>query len=366
MKKILIAPDKFKGSLSAMEVCEAIENGLVSNYPEALITKLPLADGGDGSIDVISNYLNLEEVQLEVEDPLGRSIQSAYFKEDDTAFVELAKASGIALLKDHEKNPWLTSTIGTGQLMLHAIHNGCKSVKLFLGGSCTNDAGIGIAHGLGFRFLSKDNEVLHPSGGHLLNIQKIQHPDALPSFAIEILCDVKNPMFGPNGAAHTFAKQKGADQDMILKLDNGLRHFAEVLEAQLGRSVGQLEGGGAAGAIAAGLMGLFDARIKNGFEYFKNLSQLESAIDAHDIIISGEGQFDLTSMNGKVIGGIVDVLKDKQQPLYLMVGNNAVDTSQVPSSIKEIRSIMEVAPSLEDAMGHSATYIQEQVGRFVF
>lgn len=359
--KVLIAPDKFKGSLSAEEVCLAISKGLKKYSKVFKIKKLPMADGGDGSLEVLSNHLHLEEHFVEVTDPLGRPIKSSYLSHDKTAYIELAKASGLTLLSNDERNPMYTSSEGTGALILNAIENGFDHVVLMLGGSSTNDAGIGIAHALGFRFLDRYNHVLKPLGENLFNIKSILKPrlNILKNLQLDILCDVKNKMFGPRGAAFTYAKQKGANESQMEFLDAGLKHFAKVVETELNISISEFEGGGAAGAISAGLTAMLGGHIIDGFGFMSKQLDLESSIQNSDFIISGEGQLDQSSFEGKVIEGILNLSKVFEKKLALFVGNNTLGNEVLQNGLFDVKSIMDVAIDQDDAMLNGAGYLEK-------
>ncbi|NNE25674.1 MAG: glycerate kinase, partial [Saprospiraceae bacterium] len=252
--RILLVPDKFKASLSSNEICSIIGQQLTKEFGDSIsIEQHPMADGGDGSLNVLSQFIPFQQTVMEVKDPLGKNCQAYYCTHDATAYVELAIASGIAAIPQSYRNPRYTSTYGTGQLIKNAIDNGYKNIFLFLGGSSTNDAGTGIASALGYTFLNKDGSVLQAVGDNLGSIDNIQYNGDIEfnDISIQILCDVTNPLYGLNGAAYTFAQQKGANQEDIEYLDKGLQSFAEVLKSYSGIEVQEFEGAGAAGGIGA-------------------------------------------------------------------------------------------------------------------
>jgi len=359
--KILIAPDKFKGSISAEQVCMSISKGL-KKYSDAFkIIKLPLADGGDGSLEVLSNHILFQEHFVEVQDPLGRQIQSSYLTHRNTAYVELATASGLARLDISDRNPMYTSTIGTGMLIVHAIQKGYKHIVLLLGGSSTNDAGIGIAEALGFQFLDSEGNTLSAVGKNLINISSIKKSslDKLNTVKLDILCDVKNPMFGINGAAFTYAKQKGANSEEVEYLDKGLRHFSKVLKTEFNVNVSELEGGGAAGAISAGLHAMLDGQLISGFDFMSTQLNLAEHVQNCDYIISGEGQLDSSSLQGKVVFGLLNMSKKFGKPLSLFVGNNAMPLISIPKEIDHLKTIMDVAHNKEDAIRNASGYLEK-------
>ncbi|MEO0472979.1 MAG: glycerate kinase, partial [Bacteroidota bacterium] len=300
--KILIAPDKFKGSLTAQEVAEAIENGISKSLPDAQIFRQPLADGGDGSLDLMANFLRLKKVQREVSGPLGRPVQAIYAIGQGIACVELAQASGLVLLGENQRRPTQTSTLGSGELIRDAILSGAKKIYLLIGGSATNDAAMGIAHALGYRFLDENRKVLSPKGGHLVKLRYIDNSLLMPlkDVSFHILCDVDNPLYGPKGAAFVYGPQKGASPSMVKKLNQGLRQFAKVVQRRWSIDVQQIKGGGAAGGVGAGMAALFGAEILGGFETIAQMTQLDKQIKAADNVISGEGGLDDQSLQGKV------------------------------------------------------------------
>ena len=355
---ILIACDKFKGSLDAKSVCVAISSGIKTNYPLAKIESLPLADGGDGTLEVLKEIMDGRSIYVDTTDPMNRKINAEYFVADNTAYIELALASGIALLKESEKNPAERNTIGTGILACHAMNQGYKEIVFCLGGSCTNDAGIGILHGLGFKFLDTHGKELKPIGKNLIAIQNISVPELPSQIRFKVLCDITNPLYGPNGAAYTFAKQKGADDKMIEALDQGLRHFSKVVKKEIGKDISKIPGGGSAGGIGAGLHGCLDAELVNGFNFLKNKTDLEERIKEADVVLTGEGKIDHTSMNGKLIGGINELCKKYSKPLYAIVGRNDFNTEEVNQyGFEEIKSIMSIESNLEIAIKNSARLI---------
>ena len=357
--KILIASDKFKGSMSAQTVCEAIGKGLENDSALEMIY-YPMADGGDGSLNVLSNHLSFSKNKVLTVDPIGRVITCHYLTYSDFVFIELASASGLTLLSENEKNPLLTSTIGTGKMIADAISNGYKKIYLLLGGSATNDAGMGIATELGFQFLDKNKNELLPIGKNLVDVKFISYNSIfdLEKIKFTLLCDVQNPMYGTTGAAFVYAAQKGATNKQISFLDEGLKNFSSVLEKYCGRNISQLAGGGAAGGIGAGLVGLLNAELKRGFESIATLTNLEEQIKNADWVISGEGKLDEQSLEGKVISGIATLCKKHQKPLALFVGKNELTFMQMNElNAKYIFSISDVAENFEDAMFNGEKYL---------
>lgn len=359
---VLIAPDKFKGSLSAKAVAKAIAEGLSENHKDWNVEIKPMADGGDGSIAVLADILHLKKNKVSTTDPLGRPIDGYYYTSKNTAYIELATASGIALLSYGELDPTKTTTLGTGILIANSLDRGYKKIQLFLGGSATNDMAMGISTALGFRFLDNDNNPLEPIGSSLALTRKIKLSNKynFQDIEIELICDVKNTAFGPNGAAHIFAKQKGATPRQITELDNGIRNLCKVIESQTGKDISLLNGGGAAGAVAAGLAALVNAKIKSGIQTIAELTHLEESIKKADLVISGEGNLDQQSTNGKVIGGLAALCKRYNKQLVLFVGNNELTMTEANSlDIKSVYSILNFARDLDDAMQNAESYLKK-------
>ncbi len=362
--KILIAPDKFKGSLSAAQLSGILSTVLTENGHECMIH--PLADGGDGSIEILEHYLDVEKVFGKTIDPLAREISCFYLRSDNTAFIELASASGYALLQKEERNPMHTSTEGTGRMIRHAIEAGAKQILLFLGGSSTNDAGVGILSELGFTFLDKSGQELEPVGKNLINIASITAPKSkeLLESTFILLCDVTNPLYGESGAAYTYARQKGASDKEIIALDDGLINFAKVLQKTVNIDVQAIPGTGAAGGIPAGLIALMGAQKKSGAEYFMGLTAFNLRLDECDIVITGEGGLDGQSLHGKVPGSVLQRARLHEKPVYFFVGHcKYEELPQIPKD--HVYAVMDIATDESDAFLHTHEYIIRLVQQFV-
>lgn len=332
--KIIVAPDKFKGSLTADETCRAISEGIRRYMPSATICAFPLADGGDGFSAALKSILQTSTITVDTVDPLGRSIQASYEWDasSETAIIELASASGLVLLDEQERNPMITSTFGTGLQIKEAIQRGAKRILLGLGGSATNDAGTGILAALGFRLLDADRKIIAPCGEGLENIQFIEPPIDLPNLQWTIACDVHNPMHGSNGAAFVYAAQKGADEAMINKLDHGLRSFEKTLNRYATAPIGEIPGTGAAGAVVAGIYPWIKPTLVSGVELLIGLSALEQSLADADLVITGEGKLDSQSLQGKVVGSLAGLGKKYNIPVVVVCGKNEIDDTQLTSS----------------------------------
>lgn len=355
--KIIIAPDKFKGSLSAAEVCAAVRTGIHRIVPHAEVTEHPLADGGEGSLDILADHLNVEPIEAIVQDPLFRPLRASFLKGGETAYIEMARASGLPLLKPAERSASRTTTYGTGQLIRNAVQRGVRELLLFIGGSATNDGGIGMAAALGYRFLDKDGRPLKPTGDQLVKISRIDtgelliDPAALQS---TVISDVRNPLYGEQGAAHVFAPQKGADQGEVEQLDAGLQNLAEVIARDLGVSVADIPGAGAAGGLGAGGVAFLGAEIRSGIQTMIRTTGLEQHLSGADLIITGEGMLDHQSLQGKVVAGVAQMAAANNIPCMVIAGNtNLMAADYQPLGIREVFTVMEEGLSLQQAMAEA-------------
>lgn len=364
---ILVAPDKFKGSLSAFEVCEILKLEISTALSDAIIELCPMADGGEGSVEILARYLKLEKQECSSVDPLGRAINTSYYTSGKMAYIELASASGLTLLEESERNPMVTSTFGTGLLIKHAVDNGAEHIYLFLGGSATNDGGMGIASALGFRFYDKHGFALNLQGSSLNLVDKIEPPAVnLPIKKLTLCCDVENPPFGIDGAAHVYAKQKGANEEELIELDLGLQNLCEQIKEYNGLDLSELRGGGAAGGVALCLSGLMKAEIVSGFEMIAKASGLESKIAESDLVIGGEGRLDGQSMNGKAVSGVAEICKKRGKRFWLVVGENELNQEEeIVLGVEKIFAIMDVVENKEMAMSNPRKYFSALVNEMI-
>jgi len=351
--KVVIAPDKFKGSLTSFEACSAIASGIKTIDPAAVTLAFPMADGGDGFAAVMKHYLHTETITCPTEDPLGRPLTASFELKDDIAIIELASASGLVLLDEKERDPLKTSTFGTGRMIQAAIHAGAKEIILGLGGSATNDAGTGILEALGFQFKDKNDQPIRPGGGSLIQIHRIVPPATLPDINFTIACDVQNVLYGQQGAAYVYAPQKGATPESVTQLDNGLRHFAELLK----KDVANIPGTGAAGGIAAGLMGFFDVQLKKGVQLVMDSSGIKDELPDAGLVITGEGKIDRQTEYGKVVSEIALAAARHHIPVIAFCGISEVDDIRPlhlgdiqPLHLDAIRTIAPPGMSPEESM----------------
>ncbi len=321
---VLIAPDKFKGTLTAAEVCHAIKLGLADSNHGFVVRTLPLADGGEGTLDVFL-ALGSTKVSLPVNDPLMRPTEASLAISSDsrTAYIEMAQASGLRLLKREEYNPLRTTTFGTGELIRRAIDLGAREILLGIGGSACNDAGIGMMAALGMKFLDDQENELPPNGASLSRIHTVDSTAAHPGLAhvsVVALTDVANPFYGPDGAAVVFGPQKGATPEMIAELDKGLRRVAHfVLEAQH-IDLQQIPGAGAGGGIAGGAVAWLNAALKSGIEVVLDAMNFNTAVSWADVVITGEGKLDAQTLRGKVVAGVVQSTISHKKPVVIVCG----------------------------------------------
>lgn len=357
--KIVIAPDKFKGSLSGFDFCDAVEEGILKVNPAIEIIKLPLADGGDGIIAVISHYLKGEKHILEVNDPLFRPIAASYLYAEPSkiAFIEMAEASGLRLLNKEDQNCMYTSSFGTGELIKDAIKKGAQEVILGIGGSATNDCGIGMASALGYEFLDIDNRKLNPIGANLSKIYKIDTSkvdSTIFNVSFKVAYDVVNPLYGKRGAAYVYAPQKGANDKEVQLLDKGLKDFSKVINKQFNLQVEEIIGGGAAGGMGVGAKAFLKADLTSGIDLVMELSKFSKKIKGASWIITGEGKLDVQTFSGKTISGVIKHSKSSGIPVAALCGS--VDLSieeQEALGLGYVSSIIKSTGSLEDTIEKS-------------
>lgn len=322
--RIVIAPDSFKGSLSATAVCDIIEGAILKIMPTAEIIKIPISDGGEGLVEVLVRHRSGEIVKIKTKDPLDREITAAYgIIDGNIAVIEMSAASGLPLLAIDERNPLKTSTYGTGEMIIDAINRGCRKIILGLGGSATNDGGMGVASALGVRFYDQNMELLVPTGENLSRVMTIDTSQAEPLLhAVEIIiaCDVENVLYGVQGAAAVYGPQKGADNEMVVFLDQGLQDFGQLLEKKTAKKLVRLKGIGAAGGMALPLVALFKAQLKSGLDIVLDEISFDATIGGSDMIITGEGKTDAQSVMGKVISGVGKRGKNQNIPVVVISG----------------------------------------------
>ncbi len=369
--KIVIAPDKFKNSLTSIEFCNAVEAEVLNVLPNAEILKLPLADGGDGTIEVVNYYLNAIEIQVTVNNPFFEPVKATYLfsKISKTAFIEMAEASGVKLLEPQDLDCKNATTFGTGEMILHAIEKGAKNIILGIGGSATNDCGIGMATALGYRFLDQNNKEVKPTGANLSQITTIDVSEVHPKLSIvnfEIACDVTNPLYGENGVAYVYAEQKGASKKDIEMLDRGLTDFSKVIGKTFNINPQTIKGAGAAGGMGIASKVFLKGNLKPGIDIMKNLAEFDEKIQGVDWIITGEGKLDHQTLSGKTIQGILSSAKAKNIKVAAFCGVIELSKEAIRGmGISYSDSVIENAKSLDDAMNNGCNYVRQMVKGFV-
>ncbi|WP_321290430.1 glycerate kinase [uncultured Sunxiuqinia sp.] len=323
--KVLICPDSFKDCLEAIDVAKHFAAGILRVDPSAHITNIPMADGGEGFVQTMLSALGGQKIRIPVLDPLGREVQGFYgiLNDQQTAVIEMAAASGIEHLTRDERNPLISSTFGTGQLMKNAMEKGCRKLIIGVGGSATNDGGTGMAKALGYRFLDDKGQEIAEGGGQLNQLVTIESAGVFPLISdTEILtaCDVNNPLTGPNGASAIYGPQKGATVEMINELDKNLTHLAKIIETDLQKEILKTPGGGAAGGLGAGLVAFCGAKLQTGFDIVKEQTKLEEAIQKVDLVITGEGKMDAQTKQGKTPWGVAQLAKKHQKKCIGIAG----------------------------------------------
>ena len=362
--KIVIASDSFKGSLSSIEVAESVEKGILDVLPSCNVVKVAVADGGEGTKEALCQTLGGKTVEIPVEDPIGRTINASYVILEDgvTAVLEMSSASGLTLLTPSERNPMRTSTYGTGQLIADALGRGCRRFLTGIGGSATNDGGMGMLKALGYRFLDDDGNELSGIGASLSKVCRIDDSRVLQAVhesEFIVACDVDSPLYGPDGAAYVFAPQKGADPEMVRALDDGLRHFAEVTAMYMNSSengssanlddgeyllvngnviqdMSSMSGAGAAGGLGYAFVTFLGARLKRGVDMVLDAIGFDRMIEGADLVITGEGRIDAQTFTGKTPYGVLQRASRQGIPVMALAGLVDLDDSSGFTAIRQI------------------------------
>ncbi|ARJ39401.1 glycerate kinase [Sporosarcina ureae] len=363
--KIVIAPDAFKGSLQADQAANAMYSGVKKVYPHAEVVRLPVADGGEGTLAVLVASTGGTLRTVSVQDPLGRTIDACFgmLGDGETAVIEMAQASGLLLLEEHELDPMKASTFGTGQLIRHALDMGYRKMIIGLGGSATNDGGAGLLEALGVRFLS-DGQLLRMNGATLPLINEIdtsQLDKRLLETDIRIASDVDNPFVGEQGASFVFGPQKGADAEMILRLDEGLRHLADETEKQMGVRLHALRGAGAAGGSAGALIAYCGARLESGIDVMLEAMDFEKHLSSADFIVTGEGKTDRQTLAGKALMGIAKLARVEDVPVIVISG--AIEEAARQELLvwfTELHSLDDGKKSLAELMANAAELLENK------
>jgi glycerate kinase len=333
MKRVVVASDSFKGCLSSLQVADAVEAGVKSVCPSCEVVKLAVADGGEGTVQALSDAMNGEIVSILVKDPLGREVSASYamIREKETAVIEVSAASGLTLLSPQERNPLAASSYGSGQIISDALSRGCRNFLMCIGGSAVNDAGMGMLSALGFRFLDEEGNRLEGSGADMSEVCDVdlsQVDPALGEAVFTVACDVDSPFCGTQGAAYVFAPQKGASPEQVKILDEGMSHFASVMKKLTGIDVINIPGAGAAGGIGGAMASFLGAELKSGAEMVLDAVRFDEVLSDTDMVITGEGCLDGQTMTGKLPYCVAQRSTKADVPVAAVCGRAEVDECQ--------------------------------------
>jgi glycerate 2-kinase len=362
--KIIVAPDSYKGSLSAKEVAEYMEQGIKEAMPEADVIRIPLADGGEGTVDAAISATNGQLHQVEAIGPLGEPVTAVIgiLGDRQTAVIEMAEASGLMLVPKQRLNPLVTTTFGTGQLIKAALDRGCRKIIIGIGGSATNDGGVGMAQALGVHFYNDHDDEISFGGGQLGQISRIDMSGIDPRIAdcdFIIASDVTNPLCGPEGASAVFGPQKGATNEMVQILDRGLFHLSTLIQEQLGVDIASVKGAGAAGGLGASLMAFLSARMARGIDIVLEVVQFEKWVEQADLVITGEGRTDAQTAFGKAPIGVAQVAKKWNKPVICISGGITSDVMQLYDlGLDVIIGATQSPMTLEDAISNAPALIR--------
>lgn len=367
-RTFVLAPDSFKESMSAKVACNAMERGIRKVFPNAEINHVPMADGGEGTIDALVDGNEGTRVEVTVSGPLPTKKVTTYYGilvDKKTAVIEMAKANGIELLAEEKRNPLVTSTYGTGEMIQAALDQGVKTIIIGIGGSVTNDGGAGMAQALGVRFFDSENRELPMGGGALASLSRIDTTELDPRIKeteIIIASDVTNPLTGPKGASVVFGPQKGATPAMVEELDKALAHYAEVIERDLGLEIKEQPGAGAAGGLGAGLLAFTEAKMQSGIELVIELTHLEEKIVRADYVFTGEGGMDFQTKFGKAPYGVVKIAQKHQKPVFACAGYIGEQVEVLyDEGMTAIFGILAKAGSLEEALKSGEANLERTV-----
>jgi len=365
--KIVVAPDSFKGSLTAVEVSDAIEQGAREIFPEAEIVKIPMADGGDGTVQCLINATGGEILREKVTGPLGDEVLASYgiLGDKKTAVIEMAEASGLTLVPENKRNPLITTTYGTGQLIKAALDQGCRKMIIGIGGSATNDGGAGMVQALGVKLLDREGKKIGFGGGELKKINRIDISNLdnrLSDTKTLVASDVNNPLCGPKGASRIYGPQKGATPEIIEELDESLAHFAEIIKKDLNKDIKNMLGAGAAGGLGASLMAFLDAELRPGIEIMIEVVKLEQAIKDADLVITGEGKIDSQTIYGKAPIGVAKIAKKYNIPVIAVaaiIGDDADIVHQY--GISSLISVSGTPMRLDESVPNKVSLIKNSI-----
>lgn len=370
--RILIAPDSFKESLSAGEVAHFLKKGIKKSLPDAIIDIAPVADGGEGFLKVLTEGTGGVFKTFNVHDALMRPVKAeiGFSGDKQTAFIEMATASGLELIHSGERNPLIASTFGTGEMIKHAIETGCKKIVIGIGGSATNDGGAGMAQALGAKFLNKDRKELLPGGKQLSELCDIDlsgFEKNLPE--ILVACDVSNPLIGPNGASAIYGPQKGATPEMVQQLDAALKNYAQIIRKQFNIDIENIPGAGAAGGLGGGLVAFTGAKLVSGFQLVAEILDIENQIAKADFVITAEGKLDAQTVNGKAPFGVAQLAKKHKKAVIGIAGTLGNGHEKLyDSGFDLLISIVNKPLSLAEAIQNAPELVENcgfQIGKII-
>ncbi|MCH3965093.1 MAG: glycerate kinase [Clostridium sp.] len=374
MKKesnILLAPDSFKESMTAKEVCDAMEKGIRRVDEDINCIKIPMADGGEGTMQSLVDATGGSVYKLKVMGPLGNEVEAEYgiLGDGKTGIIEMASASGIALIHQEDRNPLVTTTYGTGQLIKACLDRGIKKLLIGIGGSATNDGGAGVVQALGGKLKDKFGKEIGFGGGELRKLSSIdlsEFDERIKEVEVEVACDVTNPLCGDNGASNVFGPQKGADSEMIKILDDNLRHYASIIKNQLGMDVLNIPGAGAAGGLGAGLMVFLNGKLEAGIDIVIKYSNLEENIKTADLVFTGEGSIDFQTQYGKTPMGVAMMAKKYDKPVIVLAGSIGKDIEALyEKGIDSIFSIVQGVTNLDNALENGSKNVEKTMENII-
>ncbi|MFL1469466.1 glycerate kinase family protein [Paraclostridium bifermentans] len=354
--KIVISIDSLKGSLTSIEAANAIKKGILSVDNKSDVVIMPLADGGEGTVEALVQGMNGEEKVISVTGPINEKVNATYgiLKETNTAIIEMAQASGLPLVPAELRNPLNTTTYGVGEIIKEAIEKGCRNFIVGIGGSATNDCGVGMLQALGFEFYDENDNLVELGGKVLNQIKRIKTDNKLKELDdcnFKIACDVNNPLYGENGAAYIYGPQKGATEEIVKELDKGLKNFAEVVNKDLGKDIAHIEGAGAAGGLGFGFLGFLNSKLESGIKIILDEIKLEEVVKDADIVITGEGRLDNQTAMGKAPIGVAKLAKKHGAKVIAIAGCTTPDAVKCnEEGIDAYFSIVNKAMTIDEAM----------------
>lgn len=369
--KFILAPDSFKESMTSKEACDAMELGIKKVIKDAECIKVPMADGGEGTVEALVEATNGTIHKVKVTAPLGNEVEAIFgvLGNKTTAVIEMASASGIHLVKREERNPLITTTYGTGELIRAALDLGVKHIVIGIGGSATNDGGAGMIQALGGKILDKDGNQIAFGGGELSKVEKIDLTELdkrIKEVTIEVACDVTNPLVGETGASAIFGPQKGATEEMVKILDNNLSNYAKVIKKELGKDVANVEGAGAAGGLGAALLAFLDAKLEKGIELVIKHTELKEKVKGAAFVFTGEGAIDNQTIYGKTPMGVAKTAKEEGIKTIAFAGKISEGVENLyPIGIEAIFSIMQGVATLDDALKNGRENLAKTVENVV-